>query len=184
MSTSKKRTDLFAPTIAERIIDEALARLGRNAVWDDYLEIARELFPDDMRLMDESFSRNGFIKWMRDHMRRVINIDESNPHAPTVQLDLPGLAAPAYLNVGSNNTPQLVRFVDVTVDDISVAIAHRARVIGAVSARNEDLMQKREWLKKNRLHDAETFGEVCARLGVRVSDPMQTVPTTDGDHDV
>lgn len=183
MSTNKKRTDLFAPTVAARIIDEALARFGRNAVWDDYLKIGRELYPDEMRLMDESFSRAGFVKWMRDHMRRAINIDESNPYAPTVQLDLPGLAAPAYLNVGSNNTPQLVRFADVTVDDISVAIAHRARVIGAVSARNEDLMQKREWLKRNRSHDAETFGEVCARLGVRISDPMH-VATTEGDDHV
>lgn len=183
MRTSKNRIDPFAPTVAARIIDEALARLGRNAVWDDYLAIGRELFPDEMRLLGESFSRNGFIKWMRDHMRRAVNIDESNPYAPTVQMDLPGLAAPAYLNVGSNNTPQLVRFADVTVDDISVAIAHRARVIGAVSARNEDLMQKREWLKKNRTHDAETFGEVCARLGVRISDPLHA-QRPEGDHHV
>jgi len=183
MSTTKKRTDLLGPTVAARIIDEALGRLGRNAMWDDYLQIGRELFPEEMRLMGESFSRNGFIKWMRDHMRRAINIDESNPYAPTVQLDLPGLAAPAYLNVGSNNTPQLVRFADVTVDDISVAIGHRARVIGAVSARNEDLMQKREWLKTNRSHDMETFGEVCARLGVRISNPLHApTSSTEGDH--
>lgn len=145
------------------VIQEAHERFG-DPSYDQYREVAFELFPKEMEALANSFSRQGFVKWLRDGMRRVVNVDEQDLDAPQVQLDLlPGMSAPAFLNLGTDAAPKLRRFVDCTADDLDVAIETRRRVYARVGARIEDLQIKREWLVAYR-HDArDTVGEVIER---------------------
>lgn len=55
--------------IIRRIIEETLARFGRDAIYDDYISIAHELFPDEMRSLANGFERQGFIKWLKQGLR-------------------------------------------------------------------------------------------------------------------
>jgi hypothetical protein len=148
-----------------RIIEETLARFGNGASYEQYRQVAFELFPDVMKAMGESFARSGFTKWLKDGMRRTFNLDEMDPDAPQVQLDLlPGLAAPAYINVGTWQVPQPRKFQDCTLADIDIAIVTRKTVYSRQGARIEDLQQKREWIAAHIRRDDETIIEVCHRI--------------------
>ena len=148
-----------------RIIEATLARFGKEARYDDYRSIAFEMYPEEMRALGESFARNGFTKWLKDGMRRTFNVDEQDPDAPQVQLDLlPGIAAPAYVNVGSWTTPKPIRFQDCTLVDIDTAIATRKMVYARQGARIEDLQMKREWLAAHATDSTQTVAEVIERM--------------------
>jgi hypothetical protein len=145
------------------VIEEAHQRFG-DPTYDQYREVAFELFPSDMEALASSFSRQGFVKWLRDGMRRVVNLDEQDLNAPRVQLDLlPGGGVPAFLNLGTDTAPKLRRFVDCTVDDLDVAIETRKRVYARVGARIEDLLIKRDWLHAYRKDPRDTVGEILER---------------------
>jgi hypothetical protein len=129
--------------IIVRIIEATIARFGDDASYDQYKEIAAELFPKEMKTLRNSFARQGFIKWLKNGMRHAFNVDELDADAPQVQLDLlPGLPAPAYLNIGTWQTPRPRRFSDCTVLDLDTAIQSRGAVLGRISARVEDLQAK------------------------------------------
>lgn len=167
--------------IIRRIIETTLDRLGREAAYDDYIHTAHELFPEEMAKLASGFTRQGFIKWLKDGMRQAANVDEADPQAPMVQLDLlPGFPAPAYLNIGSDTEPRLLRFADSRAEDIRLAIEKRNRKRAQIGARIEDLEQKLEWLLENQRDKAETVGQVCARLSGR-NEPPPAEPR-DGPH--
>jgi hypothetical protein len=155
--------------IVRQIIDTTLARYApASPSYDSYIEVAHELFPDQMSALASGFSRQGFIKWFKDCMRNAANVDESDPCAPTVQLDLmPGLPAPAYLNLSTDSMPRLLRFGDAIGADLRVSIQKRKTKSAQITARAEDLQQKLEWLLANQRSPTETVGEVCARLSGR-----------------
>lgn len=152
--------------LAMRIIEETLRRFGRaKPPWNEYVSVARELFPDDMAKLGQSFERQGMIKWIKDAARRVVNTGEDDPNAPTVQLSLlPGRPAPRILNLGSDMEPDMRRFVDSIAEDIRFSIEKRKRKMGQIGGRVEDLQLKLEWLLEHQLNSSETVGEVCTRL--------------------
>lgn len=157
--------------IIRRIIEETLARFGRDAIYDDYISIAHELFPDEMRSLANGFERQGFIKWLKQGLRQAANVGEDDPDAPFVQLDLmPGLPAPAYLNIGSARAPHLMRFIDALPGDLRTSIDRRIQKASQIGARVEDLQQKLKWLIANQVQLTETVGQVCDRLGGRTGD--------------
>jgi hypothetical protein len=159
----------------QRIIDETLARFGRDATYDDYRAVAFELFAEEMRALAASFTRQGFIKWIKSGLRSAANVDESDPHAVEVQLDLlPGLPAPGYLNIGNDFDPKLVRVQDSTVQDWEVCIEKRHRVARRITARAEDMAQKLEWFKAHIRTDDETLGACLSRV-------MRSSRTSDDD---
>lgn len=153
--------------LVRRIIAETLSRFGRSASYDDYRVVAKKLFPYELDAMATNFERQGFVKWIKDGMRQIVNVDESDPDAPTVQLDLlPGISAPAYLNIGSMVAPKLIEFADATVQDLRTVIATRITVNKRISARIEDLQLKLEWLRSN-AEENETVRAVCSRLAAK-----------------
>jgi len=147
-----------------RIIAETLNQFGRSATYDDYQSVGQKLYPEEIRAMAQSFERQGFVKWIKDGMRHALNVHEEDPNAPQVQLDLlPGKAAPAYLNIGTQTEPALVSFADATEVDMRTAIATRVTATRRITARTKDLAAKLEWFLANRRGD-ETIGAVCRRL--------------------
>jgi hypothetical protein len=81
-----------------------------------------------------------------------------------VQLDLlPGKAAPAYLNIGTQSEPALVSFADATESDMRTAIETRVTATKRITARTKDLTGKLEWFLANRKGN-ETIGQTCQRL--------------------
>lgn len=147
-----------------RIIAETLAEFGRGASYDDYQTVGQRLYPAEIRAMGQSFERQGFVKWIKDGMRHAVNAHEEDPDAPQVQLDLlPGKAAPAYLNIGTQTEPALVSFADATEADMRTAIATRVTAAKRITARTKDLTAKLEWFIANR-RGSETIGQVCQRL--------------------
>jgi hypothetical protein len=158
--------------LLQQIIERTLLEYGKTASYNDYQTVAWRMFPNEMQALAQSFTRQGFIKWLKDGMRRVENLDESDPDAPEVQLDLlPGLAAPSYLNIGSDVEPQLMRFVDATEPEIVTSIEKRRRVVRRISTRVEDLELKLEWLRAYRKSEADSFGVVCNRLRQSAGQP-------------
>lgn len=133
-----------------QIIEETLKRFGRDASYDQYRDIAFEMFPNEMAAHARSFERQGFIKWIKTSLRQAANVDESDGEAPEVQLDLlPGWPAPAYLNIGSDVDPRLVRVQDSVIADWETCIAKRHKVAARITARAEDLEQKLEWFRSH-----------------------------------
>lgn len=148
-----------------RIIEETLTRFGSTASYDQYRLVAFDLYPEEMRTMSGSFARQGFIKWFKSGMRHTLNEGEDVPDGLEIQMDLlPGLAAPAYLNIGTWVSPRPKRFGDCTVADLDVALNIRATVSARQTKRIEDLRQKREWLRARALSAQESISEVVRRL--------------------
>ncbi len=147
-----------------RVIRKTLGEI-KNPVYDDYLRVARRLFPTQMRACAKSYFRAGAIKSLKGAMRHVANIDEEDPDAPNLQLGLiPGLAAPEFFNIGTMMAPDLIAFRDVTVDHFDAAIDLRKRVYSRQGARIEDLEQKRAWLLAHQKTPGESIGKVIERL--------------------
>ena len=160
-----------------RIIDGTLNQLGRDASYDDYINTAHALFPEEMDALGKSFERQGFIKWLKDGMRQVANVGEEDKNAPSIQMKLlPGLPAPAYINIGSEDEPKLIKFTDCSADDLRLAIDKRRIKAAQISKRVEDLQQKLQWLTANRETELETIGHACQRLGGSVT-PAVPMPT-------
>lgn len=151
--------------LIDQIIAKTLEQFGKKAAYNDYQSVAWQMFPKEMQALAQSFQRQGFVKWLKDGMRRAANIDESDPDAPEVQLDLiPGLSAPAYLNIGSDVEPQLIRFVDAGEQELVASIEKRRKVARRISTRVEDLELKLEWLRTYRESETDCFGIVCERI--------------------
>jgi hypothetical protein len=72
------------------------------------------------------------------------------------------LPAPAYLNIGSDVEPKLVRVQDSLIVDWETGVAKRRRVISRVTARTEDMEQKLEWFRAHAC-EGETLGEAIEK---------------------
>ena len=156
--------------ILRQIIEMTLAQFGRAARYDDYQAIAFKIFPAEMEALASSFARQGFVRWLKEGLNLTANEGETDPTAPQIQLNLlPGLKAPAFLNIGSDTEPKLIRVQDSIVADWDLCIAKRHRVAARISRRAEDMAQKAEWFRSNAESETETLGQLMSRLPTNVA---------------
>jgi hypothetical protein len=131
------------------------------------LATARRLYPREMRIDDIEKADRGQMRALNFELRRVANVDESDPDAPVVQLSmLPGMLAPRYLT-----TPDLedgglsvVPYLKAVMGDHHFAIDERRRQVDKISRRADDLERKLEVLEPHMESEDTTTEEALRRL--------------------
>lgn len=131
----------------------------------EVVALFRKMFPDEITKRQTSLIDQALMKIVGLAMKSIGNADESDAKAPTTQLPLPGMDAPAFLMVrDENGEEEAVRFLSVTPPDFNAAINEREEQGQRVLARAADLRIKRAYLAPFMPEDTDTVADALARI--------------------
>lgn len=145
-------------------IDVATERF-RKPNHEQIIQVAKELFPDEMKADDKKAVMRGYKASLRDAMRGMMNIDESDESLNT-QTMLPGMSAPAYIGVEGESKKETlpVKYMQARPPERLQAIEQRELVGERIFKRAKDLRAKEEFMSPYIGHDFETTEETLNKI--------------------
>jgi len=146
-------------------IEEA-SRKYRVPSKDQVIQVARELFPEEMKLSDPKATLRGHKRDLSDAMRRSINIDEKDTEYFEELPLLPGMGAPSYLGVQHPDTKETVpvRYKRTTQPERLKAIQERRTVSKRIEVRANDLEMKENFLEPHIESEDELLEDTLMKI--------------------
>ena len=145
-------------------IDVATERF-RKPTHDQIIEVAKELFPNDMQADHDKAVMRGHKASLRDAMRGMLNIDEED-ETMNIQTMLPGMDAPAYIGVTGDNKKETmpVKYMQARKVERAQAIEQRRLVSNRITKRIVDMEAKEDFMSPYIENDFETTEQTLHKI--------------------
>jgi hypothetical protein len=132
----------------------------------EILAIAKEMFPSEIAAEYQSVFDRGLMRELSDAMRSAANTgedDEASSSKPALQLDLPGMPPPHYLQVPVNGELSIVRYDRAVKPDLIFTVDYRHKIAARITARALDLNEKNQFLFQFMDSDTITVAEALRK---------------------